>query len=298
MEPGAEPGEAGEDQPAEEEMSSEDTAPDIGEDEEGGASGVSGSMAEPLPSDAMSETIDVADGDFQVGDAPDTAGAEMVPVIVGLSGPPAVTNGGSATLLVTLATPVERPSFVVSLAGDRGFHTVTGTDSNGDGVYEITLQISGEAAQASLVLSVAATDASGNVGPYHEVTLELVQSGVGDVKVTLSFDRTHDLDLHVFEPMGEEIQFMNRASANGGQLDLDSGANCDSTTALSENVFWPPAQAPMGTYRVAVHNYEECTPGDIAYSVRIAYDNQVVIHRGTFAAGSAGSVAEVTTFTR
>jgi len=257
-----------------------------------------GIMLDPEPIGPSSDIVDVSGGDFQVGEAPASSGAAAVPVILGVTAPPAVTNGGSATLLITLAAPVEAPTFVVSLAGDSGFHTVAGTDSNGDGVYEIDVQVSGDAAQPSLVLSVAATDAAGNVGEYHEVTLELVQSGVGDVKITLSFDRTHDLDLHVFEPMGEEISFMNRASANGGQLDLDSGANCDATTGLSENVFWPRAQAPTGAYRVMVHNYAECSEGDIAYSVRIAHDDQIKTYRGTFASGSAGTVAEVATFTR
>ena len=246
-----------------------------------------------------SEVVNVADGDFREGDAPPpTSGGAALPEIVSVTGPAAVTNGGSAALLVTLAAPAERPSFVVSVDGDRGFHTVTGVDSNSDGIYEINVQVSGEAMQPTLVLHVAATDAAGNVGEYHEVSLELIQSGVGDVKITLSFGRTHDLDLHVFEPMGEEISFMNRASANGGQLDLDSGVDCAAGMANSENVFWPRAQAPSGTYRVVVHNYEECTLGDIEFSVRVAHDDQVITYRGTFASGTEGTAIEVVTFTR
>jgi uncharacterized protein YfaP (DUF2135 family) len=136
------------------------------------------------------------------------------------------------------------------------------------------------------------------------VEIELVQSGTGDVKVTLSFDRVHDLDLHVIEPNGEEISFTNNASATGGQLDLDSGSNCDASAANAENVFWPPGGAPAGEYRVTVHNYQQCSAGAIAYTVRVAYDTKVIVFDGSFAEGTAGeavsanNLAEVARFTR
>jgi hypothetical protein len=138
----------------------------------------------------------------------------------------------------------------------------------------------------------------GNVGEYRELEVELVQSGSGDVKITLSFDRVHDLDLHVVEPNGEEIFFENNGSATGGQLDLDSGEHCQPSAANSENIFWPPGEAPTGEYRVSVVNYEHCTPGLIEFSVRIAYDSSVETYRGSFADGSVGSRVDVATFNR
>jgi hypothetical protein len=245
-----------------------------------------------------SDVIEVADGAFQDGDAPASAGADALPAIVRLTGPAAVTNGGTAVLHVELAAPVENPTFVVQREGDSGFHTVVGTDPDADGIHDISVHVAAEASRASLLLRVALTDGMGNTGEYAELQLELVQSGTGDVKITLSFDRVHDLDLHVIEPNGEEVSYLNDASATGGKLDLDTGANCQAGGAMSENIFWPPGGAPPGEYRVTVHNYEQCTPGAISFSVRIAHDDVVDTYTGSFADGTTGTVAEVATFQR
>jgi hypothetical protein len=266
----------------------------------GGAGGSAGAPVDPVGSDV----IDVNDGDFSNGDPPPTEGGEALPQIVQVTGPSAVTNGGTAILHVQVSPPIASPLFVIGLEGDTGYHTVTAADPDGDGVYDISVQVAGEASQASLVLSVALMDAMGNVGPYHPITIELVRSGTGDVKVTLSFDRLHDLDLHVIEPNGEEISFTNDASATGGQLDLDSGSNCMPSSANAENIFWPPGGAPAGTYRVTVHNYEQCSPGAIDYTVRVAYDAIVNTYTGSFPDAtasetvSASNVRDVVTFTR
>jgi hypothetical protein len=265
-----------------------------------GAGGASGSSASGGAGGAapMSSVITIDDGGFEVGEAPAETGGGSLPTIVSVMGPVAVTNGGSAVLHIQLSAPLEAPTFLVSLVGDTGYHTVTGADPDGNGVYDVTVQVSGDASAASLVLRVALTDGVGAVGAYHEVVMEVVQSGQGDVKITLSFDRTHDLDLHVVEPNGEEISYENNASATGGFLDLDSGLNCEPSPANSENIFWPPGGAPSGEYRVTVHNYQHCTPGEIPFTVRIAYDSTVTIHRGSFADGTVGGIVDVATFRR
>lgn len=242
------------------------------------------------PPDAPgSDVIDIDDGDFSAGTPPPTIG-DMVPQIVNVTGPSAVTNGGTALLHVQLSPPVASPVFVIGLDGDSGYHTVTGTDPDGDGIYDISVQVAAEATQASLLLSVALIDAAGNVGPYSPIEIALVQSGTGDVKITLSWDRLHDLDLHVIEPNGEEVQYQNSSSLTGGELDLDSGANCEPSVANTENIFWPSQGAPAGDYVVTVHNYQQCSPGPIEFSVRVAYDNVVNTYRGSFAEGTAGEV--------
>jgi hypothetical protein len=260
----------------------------------GGVSGGSGAGGAAPTSDVI--TID--DGGFAVGEAPAESGGGSLPTIISVVGPAAVTNGGSAILHVQLSAPLAAPTFIVSLVGDTGYYTVTGADPDGDGIYDISVQVSGDTSAASLVLRVALTDGMDVVGAYHDVEMEVVQSGQGDVKITLSFDRTHDLDLHVIEPNGEEISFENNSSATGGTLDLDSGSNCQPSPANSENIFWPPGGAPTGEYRVTVHNYQHCMPGEIPFTVRIAYDRTVSIHRGSFADGTVGGISEVATFRR
>lgn len=274
----------------------------------GAGAGEAGTSAEGgsggAPDGVGSDVISVDDGDFSTGDPPITAGDGELPEIVAVTGPPAVTNGGTAILHVQLSPAIESPEFVVGLVGDTGYHTVVGADPDGDGIYDISVQVNGDAMQPSLVMTVALIDAQGNVGPYHQLEIELVRSGTGDVKITLSFDRLHDLDLHVVEPNGEEISYTNDASATGGQLDLDAGSHCMASAANAENVFWPPDGAPAGEYIVSVQNFEQCSPGPIDFTVRVAYDNRVNTYRGTFADGTAGeavtanNVQEVVRFTR
>jgi len=252
----------------------------------------------PEPEQPETDVIRVEDGDFQPGEPPPATGGATLPGILSLTGPAAVTNGGAAILHVQLAAPLANPLFVVGLVGDSGYHTVTGTDADADGIYDIRVQVSGDASQAQLVLHVAVTDGMGGIGAYSELALELVQSGIGDVKITLSFDRLHDLDLHVVEPNGEEIFYDNNSSATGGELDLDSGAHCEVSPSNSENIFWPREGAPAGTYHVTVVNYEQCSPGEIAFSVRVAHDTVVDTFRGSFADATVGAVFDVTTFQR
>lgn len=295
--PSEEPTEPGE-EPGEEPGASGSGSGGGGTDGMGGAGG---SGMEPPRSDV----IDVNDGEFTPGETPPTAGDAQLSQIVSIVGPPAVTNGGSAILHVQLSPPVPEPRFVVGLDEDSGgYHTVTGVDPDGDGTYDITTVVAAGATQTSLTFRVALTDGAGNVGPYSQLTVPVIQSGTGDVKITLSWDRLHDLDLHVMEPSGEVIRYSNQASGTGGALDLDSGANCAPSPANSENIFWPSGGAPTGQYVVSVHNYQQCTPGPIEYTVRVVYDNVVNTYRGTFAEGTASEMEtadnlhEIVRFTR
>ncbi len=269
-----------------------------------GTDGMGGSGGEPPLEPPRSDVIDVDEGTFTPGEPPPSAGEATFSQIVSVVGPPAVTNGGSAILHVQLSPPVPSPSFVLGLNGDTGYHTVTGVDPDGDGTYDITTVVAAGATQTSLTFRVALTDASGNVGPYSELAVPVIQSGTGDVKITLSWDRLHDLDLRVVEPSGEVIRYSNQSSGTGGALDLDSGANCSPSPANSENIFWPSGGGPTGQYVVSVHNYQQCTPGPIDYTVRVVYDNVVNTYKGTFAEGtaseteSAANVHEIARFFR
>lgn len=262
----------------------------------------------PQPSDSVvesleSDTISVRDGSFVSG-APRPSTDASLAQIVGLSGPPAVTNGGTALLQVELSAPVEDATFAVQLAGEEGHYTVAGVDPDGNDVYDISIKVAADSKQTSVRVSVALLDATGAAGPSREIELPLIASGTGDVKVTLSFERLHDLDLHVIEPSGDEIFHQRPGSTVGGRLDLDSGANCQPSAANSENVYWPPGVAPPGEYRVSVHNYQQCSPGPIAFTVRIAYDDVVRTYEGSFPDGSAGeeptatNVLQIATFER
>jgi len=253
----------------------------------------------PVAGPIASEFVEVADADFTPGPAPTPAPAKGSPLakIIALSAPSGATNGGSIPLRVMLDRAVSNPLFVVSVSGDTGYHTVLGVAVDQAGSYEIPLQVGAQVRASSLIVSVALTDGQGQTGEYHEVTVAVIQSGVGDVKITLSFEPTHDLDLHVFEPSGAEISYRRKTSASGGRLDLDSGSNCTPSRSNAENIFWPAGAAPAGEYRVTVQDFEQCAPGGIDFSVRVENGGRVDTYRNRFEDRAEGTVLEIVTFT-
>jgi len=253
----------------------------------------------PVAGPIASAFVEVADADFTPGPAPTPAPAKASPLakIIALSAPSGATNGGSISLRVMLDRAVSNPLFVVSVSGDTGYHTVLGVAVDQAGSYEIPLQVGAQVRASSLIVSVALTDGQGQTGEYHEVTVAVIQSGVGDVKVTLSFEPTHDLDLHVFEPSGAEISYRRKVSASGGRLDLDSGSNCTPSRSNAENIFWPAGAAPAGEYRVTVQDFEQCAPGGIDFAVRVENGGRVDTYRNRFEDRAEGTVLDIVTFT-
>jgi hypothetical protein len=80
----------------------------------------------------------------------------------------------------------------------------------------------------------------------------------GDVQASVAWTGASDVDLHVFDPSGEEVYFGNRDAASGGQLDIDSNAACELDNTNVENIFWPLNGAPAGQYRVELHYFDDC----------------------------------------
>jgi hypothetical protein len=98
--------------------------------------------------------------------------------------------------------------------------------------------------------------------------------GSGDVQATLRWSSSADLDLHVREPDGTEISYLNPGpTASGGELDVDSNINCVPESGV-ENVFWPPGEAPTGDYVVSVNGFSvggaSCGGGDYELTIKIS----------------------------
>jgi hypothetical protein len=103
---------------------------------------------------------------------------------------------------------------------------------------------------------------------------EALNLGGGNVQITLQWSSNADLDLHVTEPNGTEISYLDRGpTSTGGQLDKDSNVGCTLNGAI-ENVFWPGDQpAPAGAYSIAVTGYnvgtDTCGGGDYTLTIRV-----------------------------
>jgi len=103
----------------------------------------------------------------------------------------------------------------------------------------------------------------------------------GPVQVSLEWDTTADLDLHVAEPDLTEIYYGNTTSADGGTYGIDANGGCENTTTSPvETVNWtnPP---PSGTYTAKVIYFSECDggTGPQSFTITVTVRGQVILER-------------------
>lgn len=218
--------------------------------------------------------------------------------ITNITGPDTVTNGGTFTVQVTIPGADEDQTFQVAVNGEAGDDVTS--SPNDDGVFEIPFAVPEDADGDQVTVTVTPLDGDGDAGESEDFDSDLIESGTGDVKVTLSFDQSTDLDLYVREPSGEIISFDNTESETGGILDIDSNPQCELDERNLENIFWPTDSAPEGEYTVAVDYYEACVETTVNYTVTITIGDDVETITGSFEAAVAGTedgFREVGTFT-
>ncbi|GAB2456630.1 hypothetical protein GCM10027062_41130 [Nocardioides hungaricus] len=105
--------------------------------------------------------------------------------------------------------------------------------------------------------------------------------GSGDIQVTLLWNSPADLDLHVLDPLGEHIYYGEPGpTTSGGFLDNDANAGCsEQLPSPIENVYWPQAAAPSGTYTAYVQVWSDCGATDLSWRLIVRIDGRVVIDR-------------------
>jgi hypothetical protein len=93
----------------------------------------------------------------------------------------------------------------------------------------------------------------------------------GQIQITAAWNSPSDIDLHVTDPMGEEVFYGNRNISSGGVLDHDANAACQPAPPTVENVYWNNQQPPRGQYTARVVAYDMCgamqTPVTLSISV-------------------------------
>ena len=103
-----------------------------------------------------------------------------------------------------------------------------------------------------------------------EARLAAAGARSGDIRISLMWNNVNDLDLHVFDPRGDQIFYLNRKVRSGGELDIDRNAQRPLTQKPVENVYWPEKGAPAGRYRVFVHHYRSNgAPDPTRFVVRV-----------------------------
>ncbi len=118
----------------------------------------------------------------------------------------------------------------------------------------------------------------------------LLYGGTGNVKITLTWSNTADIDLWVTEPSGESIGYNHMVSSvSGGMLDFD-----DRDGYGPENIYWPINGAPAGVYTVKI-NYFAGT-GTADYQVIVEVDGATNTYTGTGSLTTIGQWITVTSF--
>lgn len=115
----------------------------------------------------------------------------------------------------------------------------------------------------------------------------------GELTVTLLWNSTDDLDLHIICPTRAHIFYKHR-SACGGTLDVDMNArnrwtgNADGRVSRTpvENVYWGRGSAPKGRFRITVDLFREAgAPGGVRrpFKVKVQKGDKVQYFDGVVA---------------
>jgi len=129
----------------------------------------------------------------------------------------------------------------------------------------------------------------GHGGDAIKERVQGVDVKVGDPQFTLIWDSPADLDLHVIEPGGSEIDWVNRNGDRGGELDVDNMKGFG-----PENVYWVESrdpdgkvlakgQGPPGEYKWFVNHYggNHGEPVSARWKVRVKRNGTVEVFTGT-----------------
>jgi hypothetical protein len=184
------------------------------------------------------------------------------------SGAPPSAGSGPTISADTAGAAIPGGTKIVSISSSGQFTRIIVAVDGQDGYYELTIPTAtttssiivtlAQTLSASFDLQVGTGDAAA-VGSYDSVPLSFTNVGTGEVQVSLSWDTETDVDLHVLDPSGEEIYWLNRTAASGGELDLDSNPGCYIDNVNNENITWASGRAPRGTYKVLVDYFRACS---------------------------------------
>ena len=227
------------------------------------------------------------------GQAPNSGGTAGTLTV---NAPAAVINGGSAQVQVASGTAFQ--TVVIYVSGRPDYFVLNLPAAVTSATMLITLSTS---LNGSFQWVWGVGPNAGGAANYTGAAVTYVPVLSGPVQVSVAWDSPADVDLHVVEPGTEEIYYGNDQSAAGGVLDLDSNAGCGSDGPRNENITYPSATPPSGTYTVRVDYWSSCGASATNYVVTIRVAGHAVQafqgqFTGTGDGGGAGSGVTIGTF--
>lgn len=130
--------------------------------------------------------------------------------------------------------------------------------------------------------------ASVGTGSGVEERLQSYGAKTGDVQISIAWNTTDDIDLHVmFSPGNGLTDNINWTSPIGrlskGMLDIDMNANGAHVSRTPvENIFWPKNSSPKGHFRVSIHFFRSWSNQNrVPVIVRIQSNGKIQEHQIT-----------------
>ena len=220
-----------------------------------------------------------AAGVLRLADVPEPSGGPAVAV----SGNHVLVSGGTVFLDVDPEPGATIDKLLLSMDGERfGYYEIDVAANTAPHRVVGNLRFNLDLSLGRGCARVSAVDSSGAVGPPACHPLVPISVAPGAVEVTVSWDSSADLDLHVADPSGNEVYFGTPEVDSGGVLDLEAGFPCDGDFFRNEHVGWSQGSPPPGVYEVRVSYYLSCGAPETNYVVSIYNRGQRTTFSGTF----------------
>jgi hypothetical protein len=219
-------------------------------------------------------------------------------------GDPPSTSGADAATATENSSPLEGQPYRLGLSAATAFSTVYVWVEGVDGYYELT--IPSAVTTAELVIGLAndppddtfgiTTAVGTGSGVAASATTEIEPRDLGDADfaATVTWTGASDVDIHVIDPNGVEVSYLDPESPEGGRLDLDSNADCAIDNINTETISWPEGTAPNGDYKVVIEYYDDCGVESSTYSVVVRRDDRenVTVSNHTFVGDYTANVPD------
>lgn len=210
-----------------------------------------------------------------------------------------VINGGKTVATITSSEPLE--SILVALKGHDGFYaykTSNGVQTrSGEYTYEVVLGFSQNLNLENFELQFVGVITDGKRTIRYFKLVQLVTAGVGELQISLSWDKEDDVDLHLFDANNNHIYYGGRILVNSNrekiaELDIDSNPACSIDGIKNENIYYKNLED--GTYRIYVDLYRKCTNSSGSKYIVNVLHNGISLHlsdhmMGKFADNDNGS---------
>lgn len=205
------------------------------------------------------------------------ASGTNAPQIGSVYGNNSILAGGSNPL--TINTDASVKEILVGVEGEKGYYKINpGNKKSATQTYMVYLLFSQKFLNSNFNIIVAIVNTNGLISEHEIISVSQVEAGTGKLQVSCSWDKSNDLDLHLIEPNGFDINWDEDESPNGGFLDVDSNPICFLDNINNENVTYSgTAKIENGEYKVKISLFSGCEIADITnYVVTVRYNGTLI----------------------